>query len=1048
MGAKRRIGGVATSEEILRLKALTDFDQAKGEVGDLGKTIEKAGDAAKGTAGNLQQAAKATDVLSSAEGELSAESKQAAQSLAQVGDVAVETGASGSAAARQYATAIEGVTSAAGQEAAAVRQAGSETVASSEKARSAVESLAAQFRKEAEAIAASGQPLEQVRAQLAAYVAELEKTAAGTSQAFGPNNKAAMESASATIGEVKAKLASVTAEIAKQKSEYPDLGGKGKAALEAIDEAAASVYRGALNAGEAIRKATTQMEETGRIGPKAIGFAAQAVENYRQTVIAARGSIEAAREDEIATLKFLEARLGSVTQRANALTNAAKDNAVRMKESGNQIAGVGLSIQDLTRDLGPAAKGLGDIAGKAGIYAANIEQLKDAFGGLTKGTAGFLGQIALVAAAVYATVKVIDLFAEAYREGNKEIGNGVELLKRYRSEVSAARVMHEANTQAQKANTASSKTLYDAMRAVLKVLETTGDQSVAMKILADRIDEAAKSSTKLSAAERKRAELVSDLLRRGKLLTEEQRDFVKTLADQVKFGRDASGVLNTLISLNLAHEHAVRGSSEKLRDSFSALQSLTREWGLNSQAIRDAISNTQAILDKTDDLTESQRRNYERTLAGLAAVDAARQRSLELEKARVTALTTGEDEATDATLRTARAVQGYLIDLAAIIPKSSEWGGVLSALAGQLKSVTGESVILSETDRGRLEIIAELTARGASLSESQKQLALDLIAAAKAGTETSNALNIVARIHGDLDIATGGTTQKLSDLTEAIGILVRDGWTLNSQAIGIAIAALNAAAEKTDGLDTSQRKLYETLANGKAKIDSLTGTLKTLAEKEQEIVDEMSRASAERSRVLAKEYEDVQRQIQQARDRIASEQGVVTETNNAIKSMEDRQKAQQAAIDATAKNIQSDRQNVGSLGSVATATGGTATAAEEAALKIRAAANGVSVEYQRWLEGANNMKPAGDVAKEVAAKTQDAAKTIVSTWGPAADSTHRVVEQFDILKIRIGEIDGALNPHTAAVNALADAYDRLATSSAKAAGTSGGGVSDTGLEPR
>lgn len=420
---------MAASEAILTLALkMLGWDAGSDQAKAFRKEVESLETSGKDTASAMRQAAAAIDETGQAERVVAQVSSEVAAGLRQVGDVAVQTGQEAAAAARQHANAHEEVVAAARQEGEAVEQAADASATANKRAAEAVDKLAAEYVEFANEVRSSGATLESQIKVLSEYETRLKSVVAGEKE-FADGSETASKAAAQALGQVTAQVEDVKRALRLIEAD---------SALERLKEEVVTTDAAFENAVAAILKVRAEIDETGRVSERSIGRAAQAVENYRITVAESEGSIDGARAEEVARLEQLEKHLATVTQRANALTNAAKDNAVRLRETGNQIGAVGLAAQDLGRLAGPAGEKLGNLAAQGGLLAVNFEQAKDAIGGLNinqigaaKGAAGLAAQVAAVVAAVYGSVAA----GKAISETNAENSESWEVLKKNLAEI-------------------------------------------------------------------------------------------------------------------------------------------------------------------------------------------------------------------------------------------------------------------------------------------------------------------------------------------------------------------------------------------------------------------------------------------------------------------------------------------------------------------------------------------------------------------------------------------------------------------------------------
>lgn len=556
-----------------------------------------------------------------------------------------------------------------------------------------------------------------------------------------------------------------------------------------------------------------------------------------------------------------------------------------------------------------------------------------------------------------------ELWMRALRESDGDTAKFLAFIEEHNARMQAAVNAHAEYASAQKSSAEAAKELHKDLDTLDRLLPLVGKGEIgALGELADQIDESTKKVRGLNEAERERIAILTELLRRGSDMTEGEKRLAAGLLAQVRAGKEASAVLNTLTRLQISYDSAIRGSSQELRTSFDVLQALGRQWDLNSQKMRQAIADTQAVLDRTDNLTAAQRRSYQATIDGLRAVDAARAQSAALETARIATLEAAEDELKNRSLETSKAITDRLTDLAQLIPLSSEYGGVVADLGSQLQQVIDNSVTLSGVDRERLQVIADLTAKGHELTAAQQAVALKLIEQARAGEQASSALNAVARIYADLDRAVDGSTKTIDTSIEVLRALMTS-WDGNSIAIARALTELDAAVEKTDGLTKAQRRLFEQINETASGISSLEQTKRDLEKRNRELIDLAGELTAEQY----KEYEANQRQIY-------SVQGQIEQTQSLLKVQTEQITSQKNVVVSTnqmVKVIEDGREVWTNIGTAqkdaATATSEAATATAEAADEFQ------NTITQKLADGTTVIHEVGEAATETATKLESIA---------------------------------------------------------------------------
>jgi hypothetical protein len=402
---------------------------------------------------------------------------------------------------------------------------------------------------------------------------------------------------------------------------------------------------------------------------------------------------------------------------------------------------------------------------------------------------------------------------------------------------------------------------------------------------------------------------------------------------------------------------------------MATLRDLTRTWDLNSQRIRQAITDTQTILTQTDNLTATQRRNHQAVIDGLRAVDEARKRSQDLESARLTALATAEDELRNRSRDTNEQIIQRLTDLRSLIPFSDQYGGTIKVIAAQLQELIATTVTLSAQDRERLQIVVDLASRGNELTASQRELTTTIIDQAAACETSTAAMNVLHDIMSKLDTATNGTTAKLTAQFEALKLLT-PAFDLNKNAINLAVGELERMLTTTDGLTAAQRKLYQQVIDGIKNIDDLTRSQQDLEKEQIKLLDLGDRMTKEQF----KQYEANQKQIYSLQRQAEAQKGAVTVSLENIKANEQVEISTNKLI----KVIEDGKEKWTNIGTeqketaaVAVETGDAiATAAEEMAKKMGQSLEESAGSWKSFLDkfddGKTKLTGFSDTAKAVA----------------------------------------------------------------------------------
>lgn len=405
---------------------LEGTEQAAAKTRDLKDAHVELGDAAGKVSAELQDTAVSVERVADAERAAAGEAENARVAIA---DMGATSASSSSEIVQQSAAAAAGVA----EIGDAAAKSADETAEAAKRTEELIKSVTSGLRQQFESIRSGGGAFTDQLAALRSYEAELQKIA-DEHEANGNAAKGSAEATQTALADVRKHIAEVTAELKREADEFEGLSATARAALGSIEPAVISVDQAITIAAQEVAKANEQFKETGRIAPRQLGFVVQAVESVRLAQMAQGEVGEQTAAAQVAAYKRLEGQLVSLTSRANALTNAARDNAVGLKETGNRIAGVGLAVQDLGRFLGPTGEAIGNAAARLGLLGANIEQAKDALHGLNvnqlgaaKGALGLGVQIAsavaVFAAAAAATAKL--------SSENQEYANTLQDVKKW-----------------------------------------------------------------------------------------------------------------------------------------------------------------------------------------------------------------------------------------------------------------------------------------------------------------------------------------------------------------------------------------------------------------------------------------------------------------------------------------------------------------------------------------------------------------------------------------------------------------------------------------
>lgn len=636
-----------------------------------------------------------------------------------------------------------------------------------------------------------------------------------------------------------------------------------------------------------------------------------------------------------------------------------------------------------------------------------------------------------------------ELWTRGLRESKGETAEFITFIQAHNAEMKRAATLSGQAEAARKTETEATLALRIALDQLDQAFPDAQGNTAAMNALADAIDEAAGKVRGLTKEERERLDLIVELLRRGDELNDSQKKALATLVGMARAGKDASGTLNTLVRLQIMLQQATNGGNKSLAEALNTLHNLSGAWDLNSQAIKRSIAEAQNALDNVDHLTAAQRRQYQTVIDGFRAMDAARAQSAQLESARIATLVTAEDELTRRGSVATAAIRERLADLANLIPMSATYGGVLKDLASQLQQVTDGTVTLSAEDRGRLEVIIELTSRGAELTASQQAFAVSLINSALAADKATLAGNALAKIHAQLDYATNGTTQKIETQLAVIAELTKD-WELNELAIRRAVEEYDNILKSTDGLTAAQVRLYGEIVQGIKRIDELTKTQTDLKISQEELLDTIAGGTREQAKAAYAAYAANEKEI-------FSIQGKI----EATKAHTEAQAVNlQTLKDVTVSTTQLVKTGENSWTNIGTAQKGAADSANVAGDAAKNAATKIGDASKEIAGATGNVEHLGtsanttaDSVNRIGSAASDAASELSASsqkWVEDARRMAASAAEFDKVKRVLQDIENGVTRVMDKFNNLPKVIEDAAARSAKASGYASGKVQESG----
>jgi len=1010
----------------LKITATLDAkDVVKG-----GKDAEEAvrgiGSAAEYAAADLSKTASSADDLARSEGNLAEGASEAAGALQKLGATGSAAEGEIAAGAGSAAAGVAEITTAAGGANAEVDELG-------ETARKNVAVATAEFKKAAEAVRASNVPLDEQKRKLE----EIEKEVRAVKDEFQsvPGIDAAVE---AGLEEVRKKIVEVDDEIKeqsesikKQKAQWGGLSEDAQAALTALGGKTEDVDNALANAAIAIQKVNNQIETTGTVSKGAVGKAAEAYENATAAVKRFEQAGGAASPVHVAALQKLEAELGNVTNKAAGLTQANKDQAVGLQETGQQATQLASSFATIASSIGVVNPGVSTAIGRFGSLGIIYENVKDQAKALDLNTlalgaslraqgtaAGALSprwlalgtQIGATVVAMIAATKAGKEFAstsdankESWEQYTKVVKEWVAVdLGRRLGGVQKAFAEFGANVWSNviPPQEAITKGLQEYTIAVQKggfalelyrgllregvsdevafeaALNSTREAQETYKNVVDLGGEAlrewseqakknAKDAKALGTVTVEMRDAMAAAVKVQRLLAEAQKDVTDVSEKDMAVLRSLIGVINQHIDSSEKRDVLLRNASGLLSTYVSKLDGLSR-------VERERLTIIAELTAKGKDLDAGERELLKRMAEQFLAAQKASGAMNVLNE------TLGKfDTAIDGT------THGITDHLTVASHLSGVWSSmhgtwaqnavVLQDLGGEMNSLAAKTKDLDAADRERLVIIADLLSRAPELGASQQKLAQDLLTQATSGAKATKELNELARIHATLDLAVNGTTEKLTTELNVLKTLATEGWDKNSVAIGVAIGKVGELLTSTDNLDASQRKLFTTIQNGFEKINGLTGKMKDL----QGRYDELQILSDRRTKDQDKEIISIGQQIAATSNQITWEQILAKGRIGMINANEKLAISNSAIVGGYKdgrKVITNAADDYGALKDVVGDVGKAAAQAAEAQGKVQLV----------YVDGKAVIKQVGDATAELKTETKGAADESNKLWDAAA----------------------------------------------------------------
>lgn len=1021
----------------------SEMGEAAKETGKLTDSIKKLGDSGEGAAGDLKKTATALETVEAAGEGVTGTAREAAGALEGVGASAQESAAATASGALGAAQALDGVTIAAGEERAAIEAAGATAVDSAGDATSAIDKMAAaeqeaaanarnlaeetakvgnstdQFRNGVEQIEKMGAALrsneyslEVQRAGISALVQETEKLLRKQVES-GLEGKEGANIAGDALLRLKARLADVNAEITEQVTRLRTIGSEGEGAF---DSAAASV----LNFEATAEKATSRVNESWQqyqdnlaITPGQLRLTAQAVAAVEIAIVQAGERGQAVTIEQLATYEKLQNQLRELTAQANALTNASKDNAVGLKQTGAQVAGLTSGVQQLTAMLGPNAARIGMVVGNVGQLGNVMEGLDasvkaldlntiSATGGLAK-MGGQLGLVAIVAAVA----------AKAGLELSQTNAQNAE---------STENLWKSTKKLASELGTNLSDALGGLQGAMQSVVIATDDVVLNAAELGTTAEESARATRglehamdELYVANRAGAsgvKLFNVALRDGLSVQQAQSLSLKNAAEVLKFYESSrrAGAEGEALWRRILVES--QGDTAKMTELIASNTNQMETW-----------------IKVTDAQTEAQKENNaaNREAVNIALMKAdTTSRLLTAEEQNVQRLSTGRRQLEQAVNGSTAGINREIEALRKLLPESARNAETLRDYAAGLSAALANVEGLSGGERARAEALIELIGRGDELTLAERRFADALAASIVAGDKKFLTLQSLAEGTSALKEA----TDALVAATQAEASAQDEGTT----AIHKAVDAAEKLLASNTPLEAAERLRLSTIVELGKQVGDLVAWQETLNAKTREGAAAQGQAAeAEHGIYLVKSA---------SADRLQDEIDLRAEI---IKSLSLEKSATDAAAESSTKAqaIQKTAHGVytnlvDDQTKVADATKAAGDAAEEAAgkfggvLATRLADGRIAIINigQSAKETSDNLSHLGNRA-EAAGPAVDRAFDSFSAGSTKLDSVMDKMRQLEQL---FGAIEGRTERITANVDSMNAAIERSGEVATRAAG--------------
>lgn len=751
--------------------------------------------------------------------------------------------------------------------------------------------------------------------------------------AYGQTATKADDAADATkrLGEEEKRVTDTTAELgdeaAKTGAALDGLASTGKTAADEMRASTLTFEQAATGAANRVTEAWESFNKEQRLTPGQINAVAQAVEVLKITMQQQADAGVAATAEQLAQYERLEGQLGELTARANQLTNAARDNAIRLQESGTQVDGLASAVQSLASLAGPAGAKIGAVAGQAGNLASTAQNAKSAIEAMNVNTlsasasSGTLAvQLGAVAAALYVAVQGGSALAEtnaANRDTIDDLVTGVKTLLPNLAE----------------------------LRSKLDGIQTAG-QNAQASLTSGEFRGAANDLTAMAIAAgkgRQEMALFYDLLRQGFSTLEATR----IAADDNRAALEA---------YNQAREQGGRSQelwNQAVRTAAGDAETLSKRIDFLKRQLDDEKTRIEAT-------TEAQKEN---NAAKREAISIAEQKAdsigrlLSVEEQALQIVSSAQIHLAQATNGTSLAINQALTVISAYIAESDRHAIALGNEAAALQQALNMTDGLTKAERERIQAVIDLAKNANDLTVAEqnrgKELAAAIIsgkAAAAAVKEQAEALTALREATTAAADAERNATVETDAHTKSIRAQI--------DAIDAQLDRMGATAEATGALAETDQFAGASADFLRMKREALVRELEvglSVVRAALDVTNEESDARAKLAGIIEQE------RAAQANVRTTTE-GLHTVIEHGRTVYTNLSDAQREAAKATSSITEAQRQ------------------AADATIKVTSATEGVMIGAAAAAEVMNKLAPAsvaaGQGLEELARQAPAAAKAV------------------------------------------------------------------------